>query len=116
MHRNGYRDKKYQNEAYRPCRSFMLRGGIYGRSTRYPWRGWRVQRIFRRVIRVDFERYGESWRLRTANSLAYNKSDMVPEFAYQWRPRRVTPRAPRPARAAIPVQRREEAVILKRAA
>jgi hypothetical protein len=106
---------KYQNEGYRPCRSFMLREGIHSRCRRYPCRAWRIRRIFRRVIRIDLARRGESWRQRTVNVVAYNKSDMVPVFAYQWRPRPVLPRAPRPARAQ-PTQRRDEPVILKHAA
>ncbi len=115
MQRIDYRRTRYQDEAYRPCRSFMLRGGIYGRSRRYPWRGWRMRRIFGRVIRIDVARYGDSWRRRTANAIAFNASDMVPQFAYQWRPRHVTPRAPRPA-TTQPVQRRDVPVVLKRAA
>jgi hypothetical protein len=115
MRRTEYREMKYQNEVYRPCRSFMLRGGIYGRSPRYPWRAWRTRRIFRRVIRIDFERHGQPWRRRTANALAFNKSDMVPLFAYQWRPHPVVPRTPRPAKVS-PIHRCEEPMILKRAA
>lgn len=116
MRRIECRTAKYQNEGYRPCRPFMLNGGIHGRSRRYPWRAWRTRRIFRRVIRIDFMRHGESWRKRTANTVAYNQSDMVPVFAYQWRPRRpVPPRPPRPAKTQS-VQRRDEVVIFSRAA
>lgn len=110
-----YRKAKYQNEGYRPCRLFMLRGGIYGRSLRYPWRALRMRRIFNRVIRVNFERAGEPWRRRTANAAAFNQSDMVPVFAYQWRPKRVTPRARPPAKTQ-PVPRNHQPVMFKRAA
>lgn len=115
MRRIEYRGMKYQNEGYRPCRSFMLSGGIYGRSRDYPWRAWRRRRVFSRIIRIDCTRYGETWRRRTANALALNQSDMVPVFAYEWRPRPVMPRAPRPRRI-LPIQSRDEPIIWKRAA
>lgn len=109
------REAKYQNQDYRPCRLFMLRGGIYGRSPQYPWRALRTRRIFRRVIRLNFRHAGERWRERTPNAVAFNQSDMVPVFAYQWRPKRVTPGARPPAKNQV-VHRNDEPAIFKRAA
>jgi hypothetical protein len=116
MQRIEDRRLKYQNEGYRPCRPFMLRGGIHGRSTRYPWRAYRIRRIFRRVIRTDSMRDGQALRQRTANALAFRQSPMVPVFAYQWRIPRVLPRAPRPTRKQLTIQRHQEPQPLKRAA
>jgi hypothetical protein len=115
MQRPEYRESKYQNQGYRPCRLFMLRGGIYGRSPQYPWRALRTRRIFRRVIRLNFEHRGERWRQRSANALAFNQSDMVPVFAYQWRPKRVTPAARPPAKTQ-PASRNDEPTSFRRAA
>lgn len=109
------RELKYQNKNYRPCRSFMLRGGIYGRSTVYPWRALRPRRIFRRVIRLDLTRCEVPWRQRSPNATAFNVSEMVPVFAYQWRPKRVVRRMPDPSKTQ-PIRKSDEPVIMKRAA
>lgn len=108
------RQMRWQNQAYRPCRRFMLVGGIYGRSTQYPWRAMRMRRIFRRVIRSDFRRE-EPWRQRTANALAFNSMPMVPVFAYEWRPPRFQWRSP-PPRKTQPIHLPEQEITLKRAA
>lgn len=65
---------------------FMERGGIYGRSRKYPWTACRIRRVFK-VIRCRDHRFDASERWATLNTKAFNADRMHPLFAYEWRPK-----------------------------
>lgn len=65
---------------------FMERGGIYGRSRRYPWRAGRIKRVFRTAIHYRDHAFDVRERWQTLNTRAFNDPAMHVLFAYQWRP------------------------------
>jgi hypothetical protein len=97
---------------YRFGESFMERGApLYGRCRVYPWRAWRIRRVFGRVIRVNLKPLCE----RSANSQAFNSEyAMTVVLAYQWRRHRNKPRPP-PAKEPAPAREPTEEVWLRAA-
>ena len=97
-----YKRSSYKLRGREHCRfaaAFMARGGIYGRSMRYPWRAGMVCRIFRTAIRIHFRE--PDFRPRSANSVAFNRQFMHVQFAYQWRRQSWSPPPPK-ARKTLP--------------
>lgn len=69
---------------------FMESGGIYGRSTVYPWTARRIRRVFKTSIRLSLRRFTGN----SANSNAFNRQTMHVLFAYEWRDPPITPDPP----------------------
>lgn len=83
-------NRRWDKRSHQQGAAFMYSGGIFGvRCRLYPWRALHMRRVFSTCIHVRFDR--GDFNRASQNVQAMNNHDMVPMFAYQWRPIRRPP-------------------------